>query len=373
VPDAQAQQTTSTAAVVGFPLVDLARPAVDRDQDQAPDLDQARDRDQAPDRIPVGLLTVCAAHGELIIGARGACPRCHHDQVMATPFPPRDGPAPARSHAQECRERARRRAAQLRPDQREAHRREDQEAMAPRREARLRPVRVRVGQPGDQASDGTALLTVPADASPLAHQVVKVVCSLATVRLHCGASIRLALEHLALGRDQLTRLLEVEGITADRKSVAAALRELCALKVLTRVGQLNPWQDRQGPAQPFHKQGAYTYTLHCITRQLGQSLPRTAASRAPAHTSATLRGERWGSRVHGCLEAAIELATVGNRNGLGHWLTCRCTDEALTEGETMKVLESYRGRLPEKHSYSAREAAATVRSRYRKLQRLKAA
>lgn len=56
---------------------------------------------------------------------------------------------------------------------------------------------------------------------------------------------------------------------------------------------------------------------------------------------------------------------VGIRNGLGHWLTCRCTDERLTEDETMKVMESYR--VPSKHSYSARETAATVRSRHRKL------
>jgi hypothetical protein len=69
----------------------------------------------------------------------------------------------------------------------------------------------------------------------------------------------------------------------------------------------------------------------------------------------------------------VELAMVGNRNDLGHWLTCRCTDERLTEGETMKVLESYRDRVPEKHSYIRGEMTATVRSRYRKLQRLKAA
>jgi hypothetical protein len=69
----------------------------------------------------------------------------------------------------------------------------------------------------------------------------------------------------------------------------------------------------------------------------------------------------------------VELAMVGNRNPLGHWLTCRCTDERLTEGETMKVMESYRARVPEKHSYTLAEMTATVRSRYRKLQRLKAA
>lgn len=308
-------QATGTAAVVGFPLVsDLARPAVAHDQDQG-----------AQHPIDVGSLSVCRLHGELIIGT-GTCPRCARD-------------------------------------------RRDQA----KQEARDRPARVRVAAPGQKpADDQTALLPVPADIPPLLRHVAEVVASFATVHLQAGRSLGLALGHLALGRDQVTRHLDALGIAVDRKTTATLIKELCQLKVLRKVGQLPSWHDRVGPAETFHKQGAFTYALNIVTHKLRRAARRGHRAH-PSGSPATVRGVPITRRLQGCLEAAVELATVGIRNDLGHWLVCRCTDEALTEGETLKVMESYRAKVPSKHSYALVEMTATVRSRYRKLARLRAA
>lgn len=68
-------------------------------------------------------------------------------------------------------------------------------------------------------------------------------------------------------------------------------------------------------------------------------------------------------RLQGCLSAAIQDAQPGDRNNFGHWLTCRCTDAGLSEGETIKVMEVYRSNLPDNRGYTLREVQATVRSR----------
>lgn len=317
MPDAQAT-ATGTAAVVGYPLVDLARPAVAHDQDQG-----------AQDHIDVGSLTICRLHGELIIGAphggTGTCPRCARD-------------------------------------------RRDQA----KKEARDRPARVRVAAPGQKPPDDqTALLPVPADASPLLRHVAEAAASIATVHLQVGHSLHLALGHLALGRDQVTRHLDALGIAVDRKTSAALIEDLCRLKVIRWEGQLPSWHDRVGPAETFHKQGAFTYALNIVTHKLRRAARRGHRAH-PSGSPATVRGVPITRRLQGCLEAAVELATVGIRNDLGHWLACRCTDEGLAEVETLRVMESYRARLPEKHSYSLVEMTATVRGRYRKLARLAA-
>jgi hypothetical protein len=74
-------------------------------------------------------------------------------------------------------------------------------------------------------------------------------------------------------------------------------------------------------------------------------------------------------RVEACLRAAIKCATVGSRNSIGHWLTCRCTDAGLDFDATMKVMWVYRAGVPSCSSYTAREVQATVRSRFRRLAR----
>ncbi len=56
-------------------------------------------------------------------------------------------------------------------------------------------------------------------------------------------------------------------------------------------------------------------------------------------------------------------AQPGDRNNFGHWLTCRCTDAGLSDGETIKVMEVYRSNLPDNRGYTLREVQATVRSR----------
>jgi hypothetical protein len=235
----------------------------------------------------------------------------------------------------------------------------------------MRPEGVVVPEPGETTSPGPFVaLRVPATATPLARSIAEVIAMEATIRLVRGDTLTYALNALAAGRDQVKRLLaDRRDIHVDRKTVAAGQAELVQLKVLRKVGQLADWYDaRASKGTIRHKLGAFVYALNVDLRQLGQTAAN-ALQEHLAHPVATVRGIPGEGRVEKCLQAAIGLAMVGNRNPLGHWLTCRCTDERLTEGETLRVLESYRDRVPEKHSYSAREAAATVRSRYRKLQR----
>lgn len=72
-------------------------------------------------------------------------------------------------------------------------------------------------------------------------------------------------------------------------------------------------------------------------------------------------------RIAGALSAAIQQAQPGDRNHFGHWLTCRCTDAGLSEGETIKVMETYCANVAQHgQHYTLREAQATVRSRYRR-------
>jgi hypothetical protein len=238
----------------------------------------------------------------------------------------------------------------------------------------MRPEGVVVTEPGETASPGPFVaLHVPATATPLASSIAEVIAMEATIRLIRGDTLTYALNALAAGRDQVKRLLaDRRDIHVDRKTVAAGQAELVQLKVLRNVGQLADWYDARAPKGTIrHKLGAFVYALNVDLHQLGQTAAN-ALQKHLAHPAATVRGIPGVGRVEKCLHAAIGLAMVGIRNDLGHWLTCRCTDERLTEGETMKVMESYRAKVPGKHSYTRGEMTATVRSRYRKLARLRA-
>jgi hypothetical protein len=215
--------------------------------------------------------------------------------------------------------------------------------------------------------DDEAVLPVPDGASQSAKHVAQAVARIASERLFFRDTLHFALARLALGRDSVQQFLEKDmGIKLDRKTVAAALAELVALGTLDRVGQLESWWDNE---QGMTKKGAYVYALKVRCRKLGdraiEAVRRLKRRSGPPH--AAVRGTGLGYRLKGCLSAAIREAQVGQRNTIGHWLACRCTDAGLDEGETMKVMRIYGASVPESGTYSAREAEATVRSRYRRL------
>ena len=118
------------------------------------------------------------------------------------------------------------------------------------------------------------------------------------------------------------------------------------LGVLERVRQLNEWRNDQDAP----RRGVYVYSLDVSCRKLGQ-LARQAKAKASRPLCAAVRGMDLPRRLLGCLSAAIQDAQPGDRNNFGHWLTCRCTDAGLSEGETIKVMEVYRSnRQPGLHA-----------------------
>lgn len=239
--------------------------------------------------------------------------------------------------------------------------------------ARLRPSWVFTGPEDAEPEANDAVLPVPKGASESAKHVAGVAAHEASIRLALHETLDFALCKVALGRDWVTRTLADGSVKLDRKTVANALEELGELGVLKRVGQLDGWFDMQAEGGPMTKKGAYVYELNVRCRQLGSrgiaAIRRVASQSnrafgASSPLSATVRGTVLGQRMRGCLSAAIRLAQVGQRNNIGHWLACRCTDAGLTEGEAMKVLMAYRDNVPQGSPYTTREVQRTVQSRY---------
>jgi hypothetical protein len=206
-------------------------------------------------------------------------------------------------------------------------------------------------------AEAIATLPVPEHASPTAHHVARAIAKIATNRLRRGDRLDFVL-NVAAGRDLIVRELASDGIYRDRSTVADALAELVELGVLGRDGQLTPWLDNHDPDRPV-KTGAYVYTLRIGFRQLGDL---AIAALATVRTAA-FGGE---GRIERCLNAAIRLAEVGQRNSLGHWLARRCRDCELSHDESERVVTSFQRSVPQQPPYTIREALATVRSVYRR-------
>ena len=222
--------------------------------------------------------------------------------------------------------------------------------------------------PASILSDDVGVLPVPDHTSESA----KAVAIISTGRLISGDTIDFALFKVAAGCDFVVRVLDTLGITMSRQTVKRALKELVDLGVLDRVGQLDPWMDRRAEGGAMRKVGAYVYSLAVTCRTLGDralsTLRRGSSGLAGASSPSKchVRTTGHGSRVDGCLAAAIRLAHAGIRNVIGHWLTCRCTEAGLPEGETMGVMRVYVRNVPQSPPYTMQEAERTVRSCYRR-------
>jgi hypothetical protein len=207
---------------------------------------------------------------------------------------------------------------------------------------------------------GVLAIIVPPDLPLSRFLVAKAVALEVAIRLHRGNSVDHALK-VACGIDFIVRRLEFMGIAPPHRStVRRALDDLAAAGVVDFVGQLDGWYDREAEQV---KKGAYVYAPSAKTLRAGLAgsvVPIVALSRTRLRTGPET-----------CLRWAIENAQPGERNNIGHWLTCRCTDAGLTEGETMRVMTEYQKAVGigpwGADRYTQREAAATVGSRFRRL------
>ncbi len=236
--------------------------------------------------------------------------------------------------------------------------------------ARLRPSWVFVVEEQDlkrrrREDPGSAFLVIPHDLSQPARYVADALALIASGRLALGDTLSFALGRIAAGRDWITGWLrDVINVTYDRKTVARALDELCERGVIRRVDQLTRWIDKTGGERQL-KKGAYVYALNVRFRSLGSVALRALTTRSVPRNAA-VRGTGRGRRIDGCLSAAVRLAQIGQRNRLGHWLACRCTDVGLNEGEAMRVLRSYHAQIADGRGFAVREVERTVRSQYQR-------
>jgi hypothetical protein len=212
---------------------------------------------------------------------------------------------------------------------------------------------------------GIARWHIPEHASRTARRAASAIAMITTRRLRDGWSLAYAFRTAAFGRDQIRRHLaeqHFDPVRLDRKTISAALNELVTIGALERVGQLDMWTDPEEPTAQVIKSGAYIYRLVGVHfRQLGD-LARAALTRE-MQLLGGIGGER---RVQRCLKWAIEHAREGVRNAIGYWLTRRCIDAGLSEGDTMAILGQYQANTPRgRQPYTPREARATVRSAHR--------
>ena len=205
-------------------------------------------------------------------------------------------------------------------------------------------------------------LPVPEHASRVAQVVALAIISMTNDRLADGWSLHHCLESSALGRDQIVRQLQMLGQSLDRKTVAAGLRELTKLGVLTRVGQADHWTDlAEQDASRVFKSGAFLYELHVQLRNLGsEGLAQLL------HISATLGGITGSRRGSKALKWAVENAKEGCRNAIGFWLANRCKDAGLTEGDAQGLIREYAASVNSgNHPYTLREALLSLHSAYK--------
>lgn len=232
--------------------------------------------------------------------------------------------------------------------------------------AQLRPFAVLARRTGDaqDVHPDVAVLEVPDTASKSALEVARVIAHIASIRLMRGDTLDFALSKVAAGRDLIKKTFEtLLGVTLDRKTVARALAELVELGVLKLEGQLEGWLDVKAEGGPKSKRGAFVYSLNICFRKLG-TLGLKAVRRVADPINAAVRGAGHGRRLDGCLRAAVSYAQIGQRNSLGHWLACRCTDVGLSEGDAVQVLRLFHSQISDRRGFSVREVERTVRSRY---------
>lgn len=302
----------------------------------------------------VGDLAVCDACGDLT--NQGVCATCGRSPHLAFPGPNRTGESTLARKRREWRNDPERR--------RRAHERARRQAKP--RMTRDRPFAV---LPVPEAELGrwqedcpsSALLPLPEDLTPSAVHVARAVAHIASMRLAKGDSLGFALR-IALGRDLVTDTLAEQGIHQHRSTTARALEELHQRDVIHRIDQLAPETDT-----PSYWRGAYVYALP-VRAAIGLAALISRALRRPRPIrSAAVRCTGLGNRIDGCLTAAVRHAEKGQRNRLGHWLTCRCTDAGLTEDEAMKVMRLFHAKLRDRRGFTLAELERTVRSRYRRV------
>lgn len=234
----------------------------------------------------------------------------------------------------------------------------------------LRDLDDRVGGAPPDLEEG--VLEVPDDVSPTAKLVARVLALKASHRLLSGDSTKFAFT-IAAGRDLIRHeLKKVYDVHRNRRTIGRALRELCDRGAIKIVGQLDDWYDHNEQRAKF---GAYVYALNVQTRKLGtlRARARDHLAQWTATRATASRGAAGSVRGQGCLAGALEgvlrHAKVGNRNSGGHWLTMRCRESGLDQATTTSWMDRYREALAAKKmadGYTEREAAATVRSAYRR-------
>lgn len=210
------------------------------------------------------------------------------------------------------------------------------------------------------------------------EHIVQIVFDIAAGHLDTGHSSQLAVEHLALGADQIARrLADRYGTVASANTIRSDLKAVFGAP----TGQLQEWTDINAKGQErAWKWGAYTYRLDRMRETLGrfgrklyarlnQRILTAARPRTQSATAlSSIRGTGGGrSRIHGALNWAIDHARPGSRNTIGYWLARRCCDAALTEGKATKVMSTYQKavRSLARPEYAWAEAKSTLQSAYR--------
>ena len=187
-------------------------------------------------------------------------------------------------------------------------------------------------------------------------------------RLERGLSLDVVFDCPAFGGNQIASRTGL-----DPKTGRSWLAEVFGAP----VGQLPHWTD---PSNGDLKNGAFRYHVTVVFHHFGDYVDRAMKliEAAPDHLrdglravllgATLLKGSATERRLEGCLEGVLKRAKLGNRNALGHWLTRRCIDVGLTEGEAQHWIERFweSVRWMGGHEYKWREATATLRSAYRR-------
>jgi hypothetical protein len=174
---------------------------------------------------------------------------------------------------------------------------------------------------------------VPREVGDTERRVAQAIASALTDRLIEGWSLEYAFRQAALGRDELARRTGL-----DRKTVAAAIEALMDRGLLARVGQLGHRTHTEADGSDVIHSGAYLYRLLGVRLRQYGDLASATLSRALLQP---LRGMKGSRRFHKALDWAISNAEHGNRNAIGYWLTRRCIDCGLTEGDAVTILQRY--------------------------------
>lgn len=122
------------------------------------------------------------------------------------------------------------------------------------------------------------------------------------------------------------------------------------------------------PSAGYHRIAGYFDELAIVDfDELAELLEKPAEPAVGQQESRSEAGQVDTVRL---LAMALERAELGSRHNSGLWLACACRDNGIAQDDAAAIMADYQKRVPQAgHWYKAREAAATLRSVYKRTPR----